>query len=172
MCDYTPAMRILLAAVLTAASAFSGCASNSSSDSDKVAPAPIDERDSAALRDATYVEGSLPVGSAITIQYEREAKYTRVPYLAVEIVADAVPVTDAKAAELQEITVKGNFPGTPRLLVVDDQFRILASATTSVKQADGSQLATTLAPRQGTRMVIVHDALWSMPMSYEVRVGK
>ena len=161
-------MRILLAAVLTAACALSSCASTTSSDADQGKPAPVDETNAASLREATDVEGSLAVGSAITVQYEHSAEYKRVPYLAVEILADA----KATGAELQEITVQGNFPGTPRVLVVDEQFHVLVTTTTTVKQADGTQLTTTLAPRHGTRMVIVHDALWSMPMSYEVRVGK
>src|SRR5689334_21389086 len=111
-------MRILLPFVLSAACALSACASNSSSDADKAAtPAPVDEGNAAALRDATYVEGTLPVGSAITVKYERKEEYKRVPYLAVEIVGDAATQA-AKPSDLQEIKVQGNFPGTPRVIVV------------------------------------------------------
>jgi hypothetical protein len=163
-------MRFLLAVALSAACALPACANETTSDTEQSRPAPVDERNAASLREATYLEASLPPGAAsITVQYVRKPEYKRVPYLAVEVLAPSAP--GAGASELQEITIKGEFPGTPRLIVVDEQFNVLA-ATTSARQPDGSSLATTLAPRQGKRMVIVHDSLWSLPMSYDLTVGR
>ncbi len=161
-------MRFLLAAVLSATCALQGCASNTSSDP---APAPIvvNESDGASLRAATDVEGTLAVGEAITLTYERKPEYKTIPYLAVDVIADA---TKKNVTPMQSISVHGKFPGTPRILVVDEHYAIVAQSTTSSLQDDGTSIATVESPRAGTRTVLVIDKLWSLPMSFEVKVGE
>ena len=161
-------MRFVLA-VLFAATGLTGCMTNNACvDSACVDSAEVNERDAAALRSASALEGNLAVGSSITVSYDHgEARYPRtVPYLAVEIRPEP-----AAASAPQEITIQGVFPGTPRILVVDDKFNVLAQSSSSSKQADGSSIATVLAPRSGTRLVLVRDSLWSKSMTFDVRVG-
>ncbi len=160
-------MRFLLVALLLVTTAVTGCASNTAS---KAADdSEVDEHDAAALRSASALEGNVAVGSSMTVSYEHgEAGYPRtVPYLAVEIRPDS-----SAASELQEITVQGQFPGTPRILIVDDKFKVVARSSTSSRQADGTSIATVLAPRSGTRLVLVRDSLWSKSMTFDVRVGR
>lgn len=38
-------------------------------------------------------------------------------------------------------------------------------------QADGTSIATVESPRAGTRTVLVIEKLWSLPMSFEVKVA-
>jgi len=161
-------MRILLAAVLSAMGALQGCASNTSSDP---APVVVNESDAASLRAATDLEGTLAVGSAITLSYERKAEYTSIPYLAVDII-HAAPDATKEGSPMQSVSVKGKFPGTPRILVVDENFAIVAQSTTATLQDDGTSLATVSSPRSGTRTILVTDKLWSLPMSFEVKVGE
>lgn len=163
-------MRILLAAVLSATCALAGCTSNTSSDP-AAAPVVVNESDAASLRAATDVEGTLAVGSAITLTYERKAEYKTIPYLAVDVIADATTIKKT-AAPMQAISVHGKFPGTPRILVVDENYAIVAQSTTAVVQDDGTSIATVESPRTGTRTVLVIDKLWSLPMSFEVKVGE
>ena len=160
-------MRLLLAAVLSATCALQGCLSNTSSDP---APAPIvvNESDAASLRAATDVARTLAVGSAVTLTYERKPEYKTIPYLAVDVIADA---TKKDVAPMQSISVQGKFPGTPRILVVDESYAIVAQSTAATLQADGTSIATVESPRAGTRTVLVIDKLWSLPMSFEVKVG-
>lgn len=163
-------MRTVLVAFLFATTALSACTSNTASPAPANESLEIDERDAAALRSSSALEGNLAVGSSITVSYEHgEAGYPRlVPYLAVEIRPDA----SAAGSPLQEITVQGQFPGTPRVLIVDANFNILATSSTSTRQPDGSSTATVLAPRSGTRLVLVRDSLWSKSMTFDVRVGR
>ena len=154
-------MRFLLAAVLSATFALSGCAATTDDEGRQV---PINENDSASLRGATDIEGTAAVGEPITLTYERKPEYTSVPYLAVEILPDA-------SGAAGQVHVSGLFPGSPRVIVADEHFNVLESTATSEVQADGSrQSVTTLAvPHGGKLIAIVHDALWSRPMSFEIR---
>jgi hypothetical protein len=167
-------MRILSAVVLaTALASLAAVATGCGTDSapEPLPPAAIDERNAASLRGATDVEGSLPASSALTLEYTRKPEYAHVPYLAAEILpdADAVAVT---GDSFQQITVDGMFPSAPRVFVVDAEYNVLETVTTTQRRDDGSTLAVVFAPRRGERTVIVHDPLWSLPMSFEIRVGK
>jgi hypothetical protein len=168
---------LLLASVLLALAA-PGCAAETTSD-----PAPdqgeVDELNSSSLRGATAFKGSVAAGGTITLQYDRaDRKYPRaIPYIAVEILAP--PTTHAAGLHplngetaLQEITVQGEFPGAPKVLLVDDTFKIIAQQTAET-QPNGSELAVLKAPRQtGKRFVLTRDPRWSKPMSFQVQVGE
>lgn len=171
-------MRTLVAAALCfsslsvtlAGGALTGCSSTESSGSST--PAAVDVNDAEALKGATDVEGTLPVGSAVTIGYARKPEYTQVPYLAVELVAAKSTPENVPASATQEITVKGTFPGSPKVLVVDESYAVLATSSDPVVQADGSSITTVQAPRSAkSRFVLVHDALWSAPMTFEIGIG-
>jgi hypothetical protein len=159
-------MRALLTTLLAATLAVGGCAaSTSSSDGDKTS---VDVNDPSALKGATDVEGTLPVGSAVTIGYEKKPEYTQVPYLAV----DVVPAADDTQPGDQTITVTGAFPGTPEVYVVDSSFALIPSTSTVVVNTDGTSVTTATVPRSTVgRTVIVHDTQWSSPMQFQISIG-
>jgi hypothetical protein len=158
--------------------------------------AEVDESNLSTLRGATVLQGSIEAGSTRTLHYDRnDAVYPRrIPYLALEIVAQRAapgavtpsPVYTASVRPLggetgaavgpdidalQSVAVSGDFPGTPRVLVVDEGFRIVAR-TTAVTQLDGTEVATLAVPRSaGKRFVLIRDGRWSRPMDFQVRVG-
>lgn len=183
MCDYTPEMRILVAAMFLAAGALSGCAADP-----PAAPAPaddgaeVDELNTARLRAATAFETSVAPGGHVTVTYERgDPEYPRlVPYLAIELTSEVASAPKSAGIHplggetgMQAITVRGMFPGSPRITVVDENFNVLARSTTVEAQPDGSFSAATVAPRSaGKRFALVRDQRWSKPMSFTVGVGR
>ena len=126
---------LLSTTVLAVTLAAVGCAASTSNtgDGDKTQ---VDVNDPSALKGATDVEGTLPVGSAVTIGYEHKAEYTSIPYLAVSV----VPGTDdtTPAGNTQTITVTGAFPGTPEVYVVDNNFTLISATSNAVVNADGT----------------------------------
>ena len=133
------------------------------------------------LRDITIIKGSMTEAGTITVAYE-PAVYPGarpVPFLAVELPAtedaaattgealrpmngDAVPLT---------VDVAGDFPGSPRVLVTDENFRVLA-ATRGVATETGDQASLVVANRPGKKLVLVRDMLWVKPMTFEISVGR
>ena len=163
-------MRALLTStVLAVTLAALGCASSASNtgDGDKTH---VDVNDPSALKGATDVEGTLPVGSSVTIGYEKKPEYTQIPYLAVQLVAGDTspnPETDD-----QVITVTGSFPGTPEVYVVDKDYTLIKSVSTVTANADGSSTTTTTVPRATVdRTILVHDTQWSLPMQFQISIG-
>jgi hypothetical protein len=155
-----------------------GCAADSGVDD--AAPvadgAEVDELNATSLRGSTAMKGTLTVGSAVTVQYDRSDRlYPRsIPYLAVEIV-DAPSASTAGIHPMngeivsgQSITVHGDFPGKPRVLVVDADFKPLASAVAQTLP-DGTAHATLEVARGvGKRFVLVRDTRWSKPMEFQI----
>lgn len=184
MCDYTPGMKsparsaLLLATVL-----LGGCAADDVQSSGPDDGAEVDELDASSLRASTTFKGSVAAGSTLTVRYDRaDGHYPRtVPYLAVEILA--APATAAQSAgglhpmngeigQTQMVTVHGDFPGKPRVLVVDESFTQLKTAVAQV-QADGTARAEFAAPRgAGRRFILVRDGRWVKPMSFQIGVGQ
>lgn len=161
-----------------------GCAADDAGDASRdqdSAGAEVDELDVSSLRGATTFKGSITAGSTVTVHYDRsDARYLhQVPYLAVEIVsapshaaaAGGIHTMNGETIGAQRITVRGTFPGTPRALVVDEEFHVLASAR-GLAQPDGSDVVDLHAPRGGKRFVLVRDGRWSKPMEFEVGVGR
>jgi hypothetical protein len=169
---------LVLASVLLAL-AGPGCAAETAS-----APSPdpgeVDELNASSLREATAFEGSVAAGGTITLHYEQTSqRYARaIPYIAVEIVAPPTTHTAGLHAlsggigAMQRITVTGEFPSAPRVLLVDDSFKVLAQQTAET-QPSGSQIAVLQSPPQvGRRFVLTRDPRWSKPMSFQVQVGQ
>jgi hypothetical protein len=147
------------------------------------AGAEVDELNATSLRAATAMKGTVVAGSSITIAYDRaESFYPRaVPYLAVEIVAPPEPAhggatggihpMNGELGSAQSITVQGEFPGRPKVLVVDENFRQLTSSVAKTLP-DGTERADFAAPRSGSkRFVLVRDGRWSKPMEFQIGVG-
>ncbi|MDB4935931.1 MAG: hypothetical protein JWP87_2903 [Labilithrix sp.] len=161
-----------------------GCAADSASDAPADDGAEVDELNATSLRAATAVKGTVTAGSSITLAYDRaDSLYPRaIPYLAVEILAAPEPAAAAASGGIhpmngeiidgQSITVQGNFPGRPKVLVVDENFRQLTS-TTAKTLPDGTERAEFAAPRgAGKRFILVRDGRWSKPMQFEIGVGR
>ena len=142
--------------------------------------AEVDELNATTLRGSTAMKGTLIVGSTVTLQYDRSDRlYPRaIPYLAVEVVAAPSASTagvhpmNGELVNAQSITVHGDFPGKPRVLVVDADFKPLASAVAQTL-ADGTAQATLEVARGvGKRFVLVRDARWSKPMEFQVGISR
>jgi hypothetical protein len=157
-----------------------GCAADTSvNDATPAADgAEVDELNASSLRGSTAIKGTVAAGSSVTLQYDRSDRlYPRsVPYLAVEIVdaphasAGVHPMTGG-ALGGQSITVHGDFPGKPRVLVVDADWKPITSAVAQTLP-DGTAQATLVVERgQGQRFVLVRDTRWSKPMEFQVGVG-
>ena len=136
----------------------------------------VDESEVASVRGSMVLKGAVASGSTKTIHYApSDASGVRtLPFLAVEIVPSGMPsMTGRQTAttSAQSVKVSGPFPGTPRVLVVDEDLHVIAK-TTAVHQPDGTALAELAAPLSaGRRFVLVRDNLWSREMSFQVDVG-
>lgn len=150
-----------------------------------------DEVAGETLRDLTVVRGQVNLGERTTVAYEPSspaysgaAARGKLPFLAVEIVNPAaVSATNPSAGALRPqngkarvgasttVSVKGSFPGAPRVLVVDENFKVLGATT--ARAEDGLDVATLTAPDTGKkRFVLVRDALWVKPMTFDVAIGR
>lgn len=176
--SFTPTTLLLTAALL--AMVAPGCAADTSDAPAAVDDGPaVDELNASSLRGATALKGSVAAGSSITVHYDRTDKqYPRsVPYIAVEILASPSTHTaglhpmNGEVGLEQQITVTGEFPGAPKVLLVDDSFNVIAQQVAR-SQPDGSDLAVIAAPRSTRRrFVLTRDARWTKPMQFQVHVG-
>lgn len=175
---FTPTTLLLAAGLL--AMAAPGCAADTSDASAAGDDGPaVDELNASSLRGATAMKGSVAVGSSITVQYDRtDQQYPRaVPYLAVEILAAPSTHTaglhpmNGEVGFTQRITVTGEFPGAPKVLLVDEAFNVIAQQVAK-SQADGSELAVIDSPRSThRRFILTRDGRWTKPMQFQVHVG-
>ena len=176
--SFTPTTLLLAAALLGMAAP--GCAADASDAPAAVDDGPaVDELNASSLRGATAMKGSVAAGSSITVQYDRtDQKYPRsVPYLAVEILAAPSTHTaglhpmNGEIGLEQRITVTGEFPGAPKVLLVDEAFNVIAQQI-GRSQPDGSDVAVLAAPREtGRRFLLTRDGRWTTPMQFQVHVG-
>jgi len=183
--------------VLLGCGSLLACAADSSSTSAGTDDgAAVDELNAASLRESTAIKGTITEGAELTLHYDAsDREYPRkVPYLALEIVPAPVPATSTgaygddqgeihtmsgavavAAAGAQTITIQGAFPGTPRALVVDNDFKVVSRATGQT-QPDGSKLVsfdtTRASDSNAKRFLLVRDGLWSKPMDFNVHVGE
>lgn len=159
-----------------------GCAADTSaSDSAPVADgAEVDELNATTLRGSTAMKGTLTVGSTVTLQYDRSDRlYPRsIPYLAVEIVdapassSGALHPMNGELVNAQSITVHGDFPGKPRVLVVDANFTPITSAVAQTLPDGTAQATLEVARGVGKRFVLVRDTRWSKPMEFQVGISR
>lgn len=177
-------MRILVAGFVLASTALFACAADAPAPLAADDGAEVDELNTSRLRAATAFETAVAPGGHVTVSYDRgDPEYPRlVPYLAIELKSDAASGTGTKSAGIhplggetgmQAITVRGMFPGNPRVTIVDESFNVLARSTTVETQADGSLSAAVLAPPSaGKRFALVRDQRWTKPMKFTVGVGR
>jgi len=173
-----------LTAVLFAVSvAATGCAADSTSES----ATSSDAQELKSMGLAIAAGAKVPIGETSTIRYALDTigyKLTTglVPYMAFEIVKPAAPYASGGLAtqngnlRLQathHVSVKGPFPGTPRVLVVNQDMRVIARADVE-KQPDGTAIAVAnvALPDAGPSFIVVRDSLWSKPMEFEINVGE
>jgi hypothetical protein len=146
-----------------------GCSLDTAPASDDSASTDADELNATRLREMTAVEGPVAAETTTTtIRYEpNEPGYpVAIPYLAVEVLPRAGEPNPSK------VTVEGAFPGSPRLLIVDESFALLGRATGSPRP-DGTYVAALdLQAGAGRRFALVRDLRWSLPMAFTVRVGR
>lgn len=138
-----------------------GCASSAASTSAS------SDIQSADLSARTVVKGSVALGQKVSLGYEpAEYAVDGLPYLGVRFEA-----TDASVADRAErtITVAGDFPSAPHLLVVDPSFEVLAEADGA--RTDGgaeAKLSLPAAVFAGRNVLLVQDPRWNLPMSFDV----
>ena len=180
----TPMMsRSLFILVAAAALSFgTGCAASD---------APFEDTEESAdelnggLRHITIMKGSMTETGSITVAYEphpyESGPGRRVPFLAIELTSEehasedapaaagAVRPTNRETGAPLAVTVEGDFPGAPRVLVTDENFRVLA-ATRGVQTELGAQASVVLPSHTGKKLVLVRDMLWVKPMTFEVSV--
>ena len=150
------ASRVL--AALAALTLVAGCAASASSGS---AASDIASTDLSAM---TIVKGTVVTGQTLAVDYEpAEYAVTGLPYLGVTL--DALD----GGATARNVTIAGNFPGTPHVLLVDPAFKVLAEAD-GVRTADGAKATLSLpaVASAGRNMLLVQDARWNAPMSFDV----
>ena len=171
---------MLFGALAALGAGASGCAADTSTN-EAAAPddgAAVDELNATSLRGSTAIKGTVAAGTTLTLQYDRSDRlYPRsVPYLAVEIV-DApsangeLHTMSGGLAGDQTISVHGDFPGKPRVLVVDGNFKTLANTVAQTLPDGTAQANLEVARGIGKRFVLVRDTRWSKPMEFEVGVG-
>lgn len=175
---------LLIAATAAVLSLGTGCAASDDATSEETEVS-ADELNG-GLRDITIVKGSMTEAGTITVAYEPHAyaPTRHVPFLAVELnpaeddapadpnatSAGALRPMNGEAAPLT-VSITGDFPGSPRVLVTDERFRVLAAAR-GVATETGDQASLVVANRPGKKLVLVRDMLWVKPMTFEVTVGR
>lgn len=116
----------------------------------------------AELGTKTVTKGSIAAGQTVKVEYAPAAYPSNVvPFLALTVDADGgAPVT--------RVTVGGEFPSTPHLLVVDPSFAVLAE-TEGVRTAHGAEATLALPASAGpARMILVQDPQWAVSMTFDV----
>ncbi len=180
------------ASLLAGVAGLSGCTVEGGGESAAAPESEDQEVVGEALKKVTVVRGKVRPGETLSVPYEPKdpayrdiiATKTR-PYLAIEIDDSPVDAPSSPPAATpytalqpqngrlalggRSVTVKGDFPGQPQVLVVDDTFRVVDATTAT--STDGLQEAiVTVHP--GKRFVLVRDKLWVKPMTFDVTVGR
>lgn len=140
-----------------------------------------DELTNSSLKNVTILKGSMAEGASVTVQYQPDLYPTSyLPFLAIEITPaqQAAASTgglrtlngETGALAPLSINVDGNFPGSPRVLVVDEEFHVLASANGVT--TNGGAHATVTIPQSrlpnGKKFVLIRDRKWVLPMDFDV----
>lgn len=139
-----------------------------------------DELTNSSLKNVTILKGSMAEGASITVQYQPDLYPTSyLPFLAIEITpaqqaaaSGGLRTLNGETGSLAplSINVDGNFPGSPRVLVVDEEFHVLASANGVT--TNGGAHATVTIPQSrlpnGKKLVLIRDRKWVLPMDFQV----
>lgn len=126
-----------------------------------------------AIDNVSVVENvELTAGATVEVPYEPAAKaYDKkagVPYLGIAIGAARAAAADS---EIVDVTVEGDFPGSPEVLVTDAELHVLARGTaTTHKSLD--RVSVELPLGRGSKFILVRDQLWTKPMTFDVSAGR
>lgn len=119
------------------------------------------------LVDQTIVKGSLTVGETSRVAYagdEYEKKQINgVPYLAWEVDG---------ATDHLSITVEGNFPSSPDVLLVDASFNLLGQTQGTASDLGDKATLEVARSLPGKKLVLVRDMEWVRPMDFEISVAQ
>ena len=164
-----------LGVLAVSVSAALGCASSAPDDTSNAASSEEQELSASTLRARSHIQLSLPEAGDRELTYEPNAYPNDViPYEGLEI--GFVP------EKALEVTVTGAFPSTARILVVDSEYRVLASGRTEREvgtrvrtEGQGVAVARVAVPRGvgvSNMKVLVRDARWDRTMKFNVDVRR
>lgn len=174
-------MRLALASLaLSSMLLIAGCAA--ASDGDDLGSS--EDELSAALTNVTVVDGALAEGDTLTVPYHPaydpnpNAPKGVVPYLAIALdVPNGSRLLSQTAGNKLlpaslAVSVEGDFPSSPEVLVTDAKFRVLARAKAT--DANGIDTASIKVPtmRLGNKFVLVRDPQWDKPMTFNLALGR
>jgi hypothetical protein len=163
---------------VAAASLFTMLAACSSSESAATSDSLVEAQEgeltnNLTLEQATLMLGKVEQGGSVTIAYEPSTHYLTgsksKPFLGVEL----LPSTASGSSQDLSISVAGNFPGTPRVLVTDESFHVIAgsrNASPDVQQ-DGDHVTVTVPASSSRRFVLVRDGRWVEPMHFDIEAA-
>lgn len=168
---------LLLAAAATMFSMLAACSQSGASDTDSAGSAIEGEEDNLnnlTLEQATLLLGRVEQGGSVTVAYEPSQHYltgsATKPFLGVELLPQAAEARVAAPQQLS-ISVAGNFPGTPRVLVTDASFNVLAGSRAANVQQDGDHVTVTIPASAERRFVLVRDGRWVEPMHFDIEAA-
>lgn len=146
--------------------ALAGCSSPATSDA---SISEESELQAEKLESLSVVKGAMTPGDTKVVAYQPSeyGPMDHVPYLAMEVTAKA-RLGNAAAPEKLKVKIDGNFPGTPRLLVVDEEFNVLAGTSGTPGGSRGSVAELEVLNTPGKKLVLVRDEGWVSPMEFEL----
>jgi hypothetical protein len=177
---------LALAAALTAIPACA--ADNSATQEDTGASADEIISNAGGLRNMTIVKGAVAEGGQVEVAYEPSLyePSATLPFLAIEIVPKAAIAPDQGTngpggggirpqnnafGQTMNVSVTGDFPGSPRVLIVDENFRVLAGTNGMTNEFGQDQANLVVPATGGKKMILVRDQRWVRPMSFMVNAG-
>ncbi len=159
---------LLLVAAVALFTALPACSSEPSDSSEPNEVRADELNGRLTLEQASLIVGTVEHGGSVTIAYEPGSHYLSdqngyVPFLGVEL----MPSTSEETEDLS-IRVTGNFPSTPRVLVTDESFRVVAGSRAANVQQDGDHVTVTVPASTSRRFVLVRDQRWVEPMQFDI----
>lgn len=179
-------------AFAVALTAIPACAADNSGNQQEETGASADEiiTNSGGLRSITIMKGAVAEGAQVEVAYEPSLyePSTTLPFLAIEIVPPTAIEADQgdnggsirpqnndalfiNSNKTMNISVTGDFPGSPRVLVVDENFRVLAGTNGTTNEFGQDQANLVVPATGGKKMILVRDLRWVRPMSFMVNAG-
>ena len=164
---------LFFVSALVAAAALSGCSSEVQAEDTASADSNLT---STKLESLSIIRGTMKTGASLTVAYEPElyGELDHLPFIAVELLpakASATPgIAPRTAAPGSQLTVRvaGKFPGKPRLLVVDGDFKLIGGSRGLQSGAGTAAAQVTITNSPGAKFVLVRDEGWVAPMQFEI----
>lgn len=142
-----------------------GCSAPSA---DETPAASTEELRASTLKDITVPKGQIGEDGSVRVAYLPSNAYPQGATAPVRVFL-GVKVPAAANGEARTVKVAGNFPGEPRVLVVDQDF-VVHDAGTGVAGPAGVEATVTIPQSFGSAMVLVRDMAWVEPMEFDVSV--